>query len=113
MSKFTEEMYATARTSDRGLVTGEPDVRVRQTWGEIHAVARAMAGGLARRGHRARRRGRGARRSAGRHRARRAGHLDARRVGDDAAPADPAHRPGRSGRRDTETVMRHDLGARR
>ena len=47
MSKFTEEMYATARTSDRGLVTGEPDAPVRHTWGEIHRVARRMAGGLA------------------------------------------------------------------
>ncbi|WP_068273738.1 fatty acyl-AMP ligase [Aldersonia kunmingensis] len=47
MSKFTEEMYETARTSDRGLVTGEPDAPVRHTWGEIHTVARRMAGGLA------------------------------------------------------------------
>ncbi|MBD0322284.1 MAG: fatty acyl-AMP ligase [Aldersonia sp.] len=47
MSKFTEEMYATARTSDRGLVTGEPDAPVRHTWGEIHRVARRMAGGIA------------------------------------------------------------------
>ncbi|MGB7361732.1 MAG: AMP-binding protein, partial [Rhodococcus sp. (in: high G+C Gram-positive bacteria)] len=47
MSKFTEEMYATAARTDRGLVTGEPDAPVRQTWGDIHAVARCMAGGLA------------------------------------------------------------------
>jgi fatty-acyl-CoA synthase len=47
VSKFTEEMYATAIASDRGLVTGEPDTPLRQTWGEIHEVARRMAGGLA------------------------------------------------------------------
>ncbi|GGG16872.1 putative ligase [Rhodococcoides trifolii] len=47
MSKFTEEMYATAIASNRGLNTGEPDAPLRQTWGEIHDVARKMAGGLA------------------------------------------------------------------
>lgn len=47
MSRFTDEMYQTAQTSDRGLVTGEPDAPVRQTWGEIHRTARRMAGGLA------------------------------------------------------------------
>ncbi|WP_338890081.1 fatty acyl-AMP ligase [Rhodococcus sovatensis] len=47
MSKFTEEMFATARTSERGLVTGEPDEALRQSWGEIHRVARSMAGALA------------------------------------------------------------------
>lgn len=47
MSKFTEVMYATATTSTRGLVTGEPDVPLRQPWGEIHRQARRMAGGLA------------------------------------------------------------------
>ncbi|GAB4589024.1 fatty acyl-AMP ligase [Nocardia sp. IFM 10818] len=47
MSRFTDEMYATARTSVRGLVTGEPDAPKRQTWGEIHRIARRMAGGLA------------------------------------------------------------------
>lgn len=47
MSKFTEEMFATARTSKRGLVTGEPDEALRQSWGEIHRVARSMAGALA------------------------------------------------------------------
>ena len=47
MSKFTEEMYATAATSTRGLVTGEPDAPVRQQWGEIHLIARRMAGSLA------------------------------------------------------------------
>ncbi|WP_405485868.1 fatty acyl-AMP ligase [Nocardia sp. NBC_00511] len=47
MSRFTDEMYATARASQRGLVTGEPTAPVRHTWGEIHALARRMAGGLA------------------------------------------------------------------
>ncbi|MFE3793846.1 fatty acyl-AMP ligase [Nocardia tengchongensis] len=47
MSRFTDEMYATARVSHRGLVTGEPDAPLRQSWGEIHDIARRMAGGLA------------------------------------------------------------------
>ncbi|WP_067852937.1 fatty acyl-AMP ligase [Nocardia shimofusensis] len=47
MSKFTEEMYATALRSDYGLVTGEPDAPVRHSWGQIHTVARRMAGALA------------------------------------------------------------------
>lgn len=47
MSRFTDEMYATAQTSVRGLVTGEPKAPLRQTWGEIHRIARRMAGGLA------------------------------------------------------------------
>ncbi|MGW3541960.1 fatty acyl-AMP ligase [Nocardia niigatensis] len=46
MSRFTDEMYATARVSQRGLVTGEPDAPVRHGWGEIHELARHMAGGL-------------------------------------------------------------------
>ncbi|QII07428.1 fatty acyl-AMP ligase [Rhodococcoides fascians A25f] len=47
MSKFTEEMFETASTSKRGLVTGEPDEALRQSWGEIHEQARRMAGALA------------------------------------------------------------------
>ncbi|WP_280493894.1 fatty acyl-AMP ligase [Nocardia asiatica] len=47
MSRFTDEMYATARTSERGLVTGEPGAPLRRTWPEIHRIARRMAGGLA------------------------------------------------------------------
>lgn len=47
VSRFTDEMYATARESTRGLVTGEPAAPRRQTWGEIHRTARRMAGGLA------------------------------------------------------------------
>ncbi|MTE15447.1 fatty acyl-AMP ligase [Nocardia aurantiaca] len=47
MSRFTDEMYATAHVSRRGLVTGEPDAPVRHSWGKIHDIARHMAGGLA------------------------------------------------------------------
>ncbi|MFR9772367.1 fatty acyl-AMP ligase [Nocardia sp. SC052] len=47
MSRFTDEMYATAQTSERGLVTGEPGAPLRRTWSEIHRLARRMAGGLA------------------------------------------------------------------
>lgn len=47
MSQFTDEMYASAERSSRGLVTGEPDTPLRQGWGEIHMIARRMAGGLA------------------------------------------------------------------
>ncbi|MGW0023052.1 fatty acyl-AMP ligase [Rhodococcus sp. NPDC003383] len=47
MSRFTDEMYATAESARRGLITGEPDEPLRQTWGEIHRQARCMAGALA------------------------------------------------------------------
>lgn len=47
MSRFTEEMYATAQDSERGLVTGEPDAPLRQSWTLIHEQARCMAGTLA------------------------------------------------------------------
>ncbi|BBY00183.1 fatty acyl-AMP ligase [Mycobacterium seoulense] len=47
MSKFTETMYDTARSSSKGLVTGEPNCPVRHTWGEVHERARRIAGGLA------------------------------------------------------------------
>ncbi|MFC7448740.1 fatty acyl-AMP ligase [Rhodococcus daqingensis] len=47
MSRFTDEMYASAEDSQHGIVTGEPDAPRRQVWSEIHAVARAMAGALA------------------------------------------------------------------
>ncbi|GGC68395.1 fatty acyl-AMP ligase [Hoyosella rhizosphaerae] len=46
MSRFTDEMYATAATSKAGIVTGEPTSPLRQTWGEVHQVARGMAGAL-------------------------------------------------------------------
>lgn len=47
MSRFTDEMYENSGTSTRGLVTGEPDHPVRHTWGQVHATARHVAGGLA------------------------------------------------------------------
>ncbi len=47
MSKFTETMYATAHSSRKGMVTGEPHAPVRHTWGEVHERARRIAGGLA------------------------------------------------------------------
>ena len=47
MSKFCDVMYANARTSTRGLVTGEPHASVRQGWDEVHERARRIAGGLA------------------------------------------------------------------
>ncbi|MFE3292655.1 fatty acyl-AMP ligase [Rhodococcus sp. NPDC059234] len=46
MSRFTDEMYATAASSSRGLVTGEPGTPLRQPWGEVHRIARRMAGAL-------------------------------------------------------------------
>lgn len=47
MSRFTDKMYYNARTSQRGMVTGEPHEPVRHTWGEVHERARRVAGGLA------------------------------------------------------------------
>ena len=47
MSRFTEKMYLNARTTTRGMVTGEPHEPVRHTWGEVHERARQIAGGLA------------------------------------------------------------------
>lgn len=47
MSAFTETMYANARTSTKGMVTGEPSAPVRHTWAQIHEHARRIAGGLA------------------------------------------------------------------
>ncbi|SOJ53360.1 Putative ligase/MSMEI_5285 [Mycobacterium simulans] len=46
MSRFTETMYATAQSSLKGMVTGEPAAPVRHTWGEVHRRARRIAGGL-------------------------------------------------------------------
>jgi fatty-acyl-CoA synthase len=46
MSRFVDMLLATATASTRGIVTGEPKAARRQTWGEIHQQARAMAGAL-------------------------------------------------------------------
>ncbi|OBI70504.1 fatty acyl-AMP ligase [Mycobacterium sp. E796] len=47
MSRFTETMYENARSSPKGMVTGEPQAPARHTWAEVHARARRVAGGLA------------------------------------------------------------------
>jgi fatty-acyl-CoA synthase len=47
LSQFTETMCRTAKTSSKGMVTGEPTCPVRHTWGEVHERARRIAGGLA------------------------------------------------------------------
>ncbi|MGA7055558.1 MAG: fatty acyl-AMP ligase [Mycobacterium sp.] len=46
MSRFTETMFRNAREGSKGMVTGEPHAPVRHTWGEVHARARQVAGGL-------------------------------------------------------------------
>ena len=46
MSTFTDQMYANAATSERGLVTGPWDAPVRRSWSEVHEQARRMAGAL-------------------------------------------------------------------
>lgn len=47
MSRFTDNMFRSARESAKGMVTGEPHVPIRHTWGEVHERARQIAGGLA------------------------------------------------------------------
>src|SRR5689334_14271007 len=47
MSAFTDTMYFNARTSTKGLITGEPAAPVRHTWAQVHERARRVAGGLA------------------------------------------------------------------
>ncbi len=46
MSSFTDQMYANAATSPRGMVTGTFEDPVRRSWGEVHDEARRMAGAL-------------------------------------------------------------------
>lgn len=40
-------MFASAQSSRKGMVTGEPDAPVRRSWIEVHQRARRVAGGLA------------------------------------------------------------------
>jgi fatty-acyl-CoA synthase len=47
VSQFTETMYSNARWSVKGMVTGEPDAPVWNSWAEVHQRARQVAGGLA------------------------------------------------------------------
>jgi fatty-acyl-CoA synthase len=47
VSRFTETMFASARSSLHGMTTGEPYAPVRHTWIEVHERARRIAGGLA------------------------------------------------------------------
>jgi fatty-acyl-CoA synthase len=46
MSNFTDQMYATAATSPRGMITGTFEDPIRRSWGEVHDEARRMAGAL-------------------------------------------------------------------
>jgi fatty-acyl-CoA synthase len=46
MSRFTETMYDNARRSARGLITGEPEAPIRQSWAHVHERAARIAGGL-------------------------------------------------------------------
>jgi fatty-acyl-CoA synthase len=46
MSSFTDQMYANAATSTRGMITGTFEDPIRRSWGEVHDEARRMAGAL-------------------------------------------------------------------
>ena len=47
MSRFTDKMFHSAMTSEKGMVTGEPLESVRHTWREVYERSRCIAGGLA------------------------------------------------------------------
>jgi fatty-acyl-CoA synthase len=46
MSRFVDMLLASAATSTRGIVTGEPKQPLRRTWGQISELAHRMAGAL-------------------------------------------------------------------
>jgi fatty-acyl-CoA synthase len=46
MSRFVDMLLASAATSTRGIVTGEPKQPLRRTWGEVHDTAQRIAGAL-------------------------------------------------------------------
>ena len=46
MSSLTDQMYANAATSRRGMITGTFEDPIRRSWGEVHDEARRMAGAL-------------------------------------------------------------------
>ncbi|GAA3677491.1 fatty acyl-AMP ligase [Lentzea roselyniae] len=46
MSRLTDLLLATARTSETGMVTGEPHTPRRRTWAEVHTRARSVAATL-------------------------------------------------------------------
>jgi fatty-acyl-CoA synthase len=46
MSRFVDVLLATAGSSDKGIVIGEPAAPVRRTWAQVHTEALAMAGSL-------------------------------------------------------------------
>ena len=47
VSRFTDTMFSNAKTSTKGMVTGEPEAPVRHSWAEVHERASRIAGGLA------------------------------------------------------------------
>ncbi len=46
MSRFVDVLLDTARTSDKGIILGEPAQPVRRTWAEVHQQAMRIAGAL-------------------------------------------------------------------
>jgi fatty-acyl-CoA synthase len=47
VSRFVDGVIETAAGRHTGMVTGEPGAASRRTWGDLHALARRMAGALA------------------------------------------------------------------